>query len=69
MARCFPIVVIVLPSRETPVECGFYRSKKWDEHDDILLVLPVIALWATNKIDAMLIVYKMWEVCNNSTLA
>ena len=23
--------------------------KIWDEHDDILLVLTIIALWATNK--------------------
>ena len=49
MARCFLVVVIFLPSRETPVETGFYMSKKWDKHDDILLVLTVIALWATNK--------------------
>ena len=49
MARRFLVVVIFLPSRETPVETGFYMSKKWDEHNDTLLVLTVIALWATNK--------------------
>ena len=31
------------------VEIGFYIRKIWDKHDDILLVLIVIALWATNK--------------------
>ena len=49
MVRCFLVVVIFLPSREAPVEIGFYMRKIWDKHDDILLVLIVIALWATNK--------------------
>ena len=49
MVRCFLVVVIFLPSRETPVEIGFYMKKIWDKHDDILLVLTVIALWATKK--------------------
>ena len=47
--RCFLVVVNLLPSRETPVEFGFYIRKIWNKHDDILLVLIVIALWATNK--------------------
>ena len=45
MVRCFLVVVIFLPSRETPVE----MRKIWDKHDDILLVLTIIALWATKK--------------------
>ena len=45
MVRCFLVVVIFLPSRETPVE----MRKIWDIHDDILLVLTIIALWATKK--------------------
>ena len=49
MIRCFLVVVIFLPSGEIPVEKGFYTRKKLDKHDDILLVLTVIALWATNK--------------------
>ena len=64
MVRCFLVVVIFLRSRETPVK----MRKIWDKHDDILLVLTIIALWATKK-DAMLSVYIMWGVCNNSTLA
>ena len=43
--RCFLIVVIFRPSRETPVT----MRKIWDKHDDILLVLTIIALWATKK--------------------
>ena len=31
--------------RETPVK----MRKIWDKHDDILLVLTIIALWATKK--------------------
>ena len=49
MVRCFLVVVIFLPSPERPVEIGFYMRKIWDKHDDILLALTVIALWATNK--------------------
>ena len=49
MVRCFHVVVIFLPSRETPVEIGYYMGKIWDKHDDILLVLTDIALWTTNK--------------------
>ena len=45
MVRCFLVVVIFLPSRETPV----IIRKIWDKHDDILLVLTVIALWANKK--------------------
>ena len=45
MVRCFLVVVIFLPSRETPVEMG----KIWDKHDDILLVLTVIALWLQTR--------------------
>ena len=45
MVRCFLVVVIFLPSRETPVN----MRKIWDKHDDILLVLTIIALWATKK--------------------
>ena len=45
MVRCFLVVVIFFPSRETPVK----MSKIWDKHDDILLVLTIIALWASNK--------------------
>ena len=55
MVRCFLVVVIFLPSRETPVK----MRKIWDKHGDILLVLTIIALWATKK-DAMLSVYIMW---------
>ena len=51
MVRCFLIVVIFLSSRETPVK----MRKIWDKHDDILLVLTIIALWATK----MLSVYIM----------
>ena len=61
MVRCFLVVVIFLPSRETPVK----MKKIWDKHNDILLVLTIIALWAT---DAILSVYIMRGVCNNSTL-
>ena len=45
------VVVIFLLSRETPVETEFYMWEIyiWDKHDDILLVLAVTALWATNK--------------------
>ena len=49
MVRCFLVVVTFLPSRETPVEIELYMRKIWDKHNDILLVLTVIALWATNK--------------------
>ena len=49
MVRCFLVVVMFLPSRQTPVENGFYMRKIGDKHDDILLVLTVIAMWATNK--------------------
>ena len=49
MVRCYLVVVIFLPSRETPVEFGFYMRKIWDKNNDILLVLTVIALWTTNK--------------------
>ena len=49
IVKCFLVVVIFLPSRETPVEIGLYMRKIWDKHDDILLVLTVIALWATDK--------------------
>ena len=45
MVRCFLVVVIFLPSRETPVK----MRKIWDKHDNILLVLTIIALWATKK--------------------
>ena len=39
MVRCFLVVVVFLPSRETPVK----MRKMWDKHDDILLVLdPVV---------------------------
>ena len=48
MVRCFLVVVIFLPSRETPVKI----RKIWDKHDDILLVLTIIALWAANKTHA-----------------
>ena len=54
MVRCFLVVVIFLPSRETPVK----MRKIWDKNDDILLVLTIIALWATKE-DAMLSVYIM----------
>ena len=47
MVRCF-LVVIFLPSRETPVK----MRKLWDKHDDILRVLTIIALWATKRRDA-----------------
>ena len=30
MVRCFLVVVIFLPSREAPVEIGFYMKKIWD---------------------------------------
>ena len=46
MVRCFLVVVIFLPSRETPVEIGFYMRKYGI---NMTLVLTVIALWATNK--------------------
>ena len=49
MVRCFLVVVIFLPSCETPVEIGFNIWKIWDKHVNILLVLTVIALWATKK--------------------
>ena len=49
MVRCFLDVVIFLPSSETPVEIGFYFRKIWDKHDDILVDVTAIALWATNK--------------------
>ena len=45
LVRCFLVIVIFLPSRETPVK----MRKIWDKHDDILLVLTIIALWATKK--------------------
>ena len=45
MVRCFLVVVIFLPSRETPVKL----RKIWDKHDEFLLVLTIIALWATKK--------------------
>ena len=45
MIRCFFVVVIFIPSRETPVK----MRKIWDKHDDILLVLTSIALLATKK--------------------
>ena len=45
MVRCFLVVVLFLPSRETPVK----MRKIWDKHDDILLALTIIALWATKK--------------------
>ena len=48
MVRCF-LVVIFLPSSETPVDIGFYMREICEKHDDILLVLTVIALRATNK--------------------
>ena len=63
MVRCFLVVVIFLPSGETPVK----MRKIWDKNDDILLVLAIIALWATKE-DAMLSVYNV-GVYNNSTLA
>ena len=46
MVRCFLVVVIFLPSRETPVEIGFYMRKNGI---NTTLVLTVIALWAKNK--------------------
>ena len=49
MVRGFLVVVIFFPSRETPVEIGLCMRKMWDKHDDILLVLTVIAFWATNQ--------------------
>ena len=49
IVRHFLVVVISVPSRETPVENGLYIRKIWDKHDDILLVRTVIALCATNK--------------------
>ena len=48
IVRHFLVVVIFVPSRETPVEIGLYMRKIWDKHNDILLVRTVIALWATN---------------------
>ena len=45
MVWCFLVVVIFLPSRETPVK----MRKIWDKHNDILLVLTIIALWATKR--------------------
>ena len=38
MVRCFLVVVIFLPSGETPVK----MRKIWDKHDDILLVLTLL---------------------------
>ena len=64
MVRCFLVVVIFLPSRETPVEIGFYMRKIWDKHDDSLLVLTVIALWATNKTTRLLYIK-----CGRSVIA
>ena len=63
MVRCFLIVVIFLPSRETPVEIGFYLRKirRYFACSDSYCLLGY-------KQDAALIVYKMWEVCNSSTL-
>ena len=43
------LVMIFLPSRKTPAEIRFYMRKILDKHDNILLVLTIIALWATNK--------------------
>ena len=40
MVRCFLVVVIFLPSRETPVK----MRKIWNKHNDILLVLTIIAV-------------------------
>ena len=45
MVRCFLVVVILLPTHETPVK----MRKIWDKHDNILLVLTIIALWAIKK--------------------
>ena len=45
MVRCFLVVVIFLPSRETPVK----MRKISDKHDDVLLVLTIIALEATKR--------------------
>ena len=45
MVRCFLVVVIFLLSRETPVK----MRTTWDKHDDILLVLTIIAIWATKR--------------------
>ena len=68
MVRCFLVVVIFLPSNERSVEIGFYMRKIWEKHDDILLVLTVIALWTTNKTPRCQIVYKVWEVCNRNDI-
>ena len=45
MVRCFLVVVIFRPSHATPVK----MRKIWDKHDDILLDLTIIALWATKR--------------------
>ena len=48
MIRCFLVVVFFLPSRKKNVK----MRKIWDKQDDILLVLTIIALWATKKCHA-----------------
>ena len=47
--RHFLVVVLFVPSRETPVEIRLYMRTICGKHDDILLVRILIALWATNK--------------------
>ena len=64
MVKRFLVVVIFVPSRETPVEIGLYMRKMWGKHDDILLVRTVICLMGYKQD-----VYKMREFCNNSILA
>ena len=64
MVRGFLVAVIFLPSRETPVEIGFYMRKIWDKHDDILLVLrTVIACGLQTR--RRVVVYK----CGRSVIA
>ena len=58
--RCFLVVVIFLPSRITAVK----MRKIWDKHDDILLVLTIIGLWATKKRRHAECLYNA-GVCNN----
>ena len=57
MVRCFLVVVIFLPSCETPVEIGFYTRKIWDKHDDIFSS-------PEPKAHGELIVYQSnWRLC------
>ena len=49
MVMRFFVVVIFVPSCETPVEIGLYMRKTWGKHNNILLVRTIIAMWATNK--------------------